>query len=353
METERANFAEERANLLQQIQELSSKHHSQTKSYSDALLTSSDDWPPLSNPTTTRKISPHQSVTASNLSTPRKSSSPQPVTSTTLSASTKSSPQTITTTCTSTAVPCRNSFAVLTDEVSDSNSTSAESTRTVINPHVKSSKRKSSQSVRNSRSHHGKTVRQPKTARPKSTPRPQVVLLGDSISKRIDGQRLLKKGNVINFSKGGRRIENIKEDIISNTSTVSKADSMIIHIGTNNLQRDSIDIFTNKLHELEDTVKCHMNRNCEVAFSSILRRKDRLDSKVDEVNQLISDMCDNNKWTFIDNKAVTASLLSDNVHPDDRGMSFLARNFQDFLRCVHPFIFPKTIYPAWLTCLMT
>jgi hypothetical protein len=122
----------------------------------------------------------------------------------------------------------------------------------------------------------------------KSTTRPQVVILGDSISRRIDGQRLLRKGNVNNLSKGGRRIEQVSEDVTSNKFAVSKADSVIIHVGTNNLQRDSVDSITTKLQKLQDIIQSHVNKNCEVAISSILHRKDRHDSKVDVVNRVVT-----------------------------------------------------------------
>ena len=100
-----------------------------------------------------------------------------------------------------------------------------------------------------------------------------------------------------------------------------------------------------KLRRLRDTVRARATSNCEVAFSSLIRRKDSQDSKVDTVNNAISQICDENGWTFIDNAAIKKDMLADDVHPNSKGMSFLARNYQDFLRCVHPNLFPRTIYP--------
>ena len=186
-----------------------------------------------------------------------------------------------------------------------------------------------------------------------TTCEPHAVILGDSIARRIDGKRLLKTAKVTNLSKGGRRIEQVCDDIDNHRSAISSATALIFHIGTNNLNSDSLDVVKGKLRRLRDTVRARAPINCEVAFSSLIRRKDSQDSKVDAVNNVISQICDENAWTYIHNAAVKKDMLADDVHPNSRGMSFLARNYQDFLRCVHPNLFPRTIYPKWVTYLMT
>ena len=101
------------------------------------------------------------------------------------------------------------------------------------------------------------------------------------------------------------------------------------------------------------------NCSCEVAISSIIKRKDELAAKVDSANQIIRSICDKNNWTYIDNHAVT-QLKADKLHPNDKGVSFLARNFQDFLRCVHPALFrhhqgmkTSRTFSTWLQYLVT
>ena len=97
-----------------------------------------------------------------------------------------------------------------------------------------------------------------------------------------------------------------------------------------------------RLNEMCATLKTKIPEGCEVALSSIVTRNDKaeLDSKLNSANKLIQDICSRNKWTYIENKAVR-SLSKDKLHPDSKGMSFLARNFQDFLRCAHPSIFQQ------------
>ena len=184
-----------------------------------------------------------------------------------------------------------------------------------------------------------------------TTCEPHAVILGDSIARRIDGKRLLKNAKVTNLSKGGRHIEQVCNDIDNHGSAICSATSLIFHIGTNNLNSDTIDEVQGKLHRLRDAVRARATNNCEVAFSSLVRRKDSHDSKVDTVNNFISQICDEIGWTFIDNAAIKKDMLADDVYPNSQGMSFLARNCQDFLRCVHPNLFPRTIYPKWVTYL--
>ena len=102
----------------------------------------------------------------------------------------------------------------------------------------------------------------------------------------------------------------------------------------------SEDTMTQKLEDMCNHLKRKVPEGCEVALSSIVMRNDKpgLTSKLNKVNRKMEDICVRNNWTYIDNTAVT-SLHKDILHPDEKGMSFLARNFQDFLRCAHPSIF--------------
>ena len=194
---------------------------------------------------------------------------------------------------------------------------------------------------------------------------PKLVLFGDSIGRRINPQRLSRNADIKNLCVGGRKIERVSQDI--KDSDLSNVDSVITHVGTNNLVTDSEDTLTQKLEDMCNHLKRKVPEGCEVALSSIVMRNDKpgLSSKLNKVNRKMEDICVRNNWTYIDNAAVT-SLHKDKLHPDEKGMSFLARNFQDFLRCAHPSIFRqgrKQNYhrrnllnhnhiPAWLKHLM-
>ena len=142
----------------------------------------------------------------------------------------------------------------------------------------------------------------------------------------------------MNHSEGGRRLEQVCEDI--KDTDLSNADSVIVHVGTNNLQRDTKEQMCVKYQSMFKSLKLKVPESCAIAISSIAPRTDKpdLSAKLEHVNQRVSQLCDDFIWTFIDNHAVK-DLCPDRLHPNKRGMSFLARNFQDFLRCAHPSIF--------------
>ena len=262
---------------------------------------------------------------------------------------------------TSSAIPLSNRFDALSfDTESQPEETSISSSPPVPLPPCPPPRRKAAsnpspkQKPSNPSTKNGNVNPRPTgtgTPRPQER-RPRVVIMGDSISKRIDSKRLLRNADVVNLSQSGRRIEQVHDDITNNRATISDADSLIIHVATNNLQRDNLEQIGLKLKRLSTTIKTHTKDTCEVAISSVINRKDNHAHKVRPVNEIIHDICDDNRWTYINNKSIT-NLCRDNLHPDDRGLSFLARNFQDFLRCVHPHLFPRTIYPKWVTALMT
>ena len=131
-----------------------------------------------------------------------------------------------------------------------------------------------------------------------------------------------------------------------------KAEIQTLHERVTEKEVD-IKLLCNRVNEI-NVIKFEAESDRKLlAFSSLNHRKDSHDSKVDTVNNAISQICDENGWTFIDNAAIKKDKLADDVHPNARGMSFLAQNYQDFLRCIHPNLFPRTIYPKWVTCLMT
>ena len=115
-----------------------------------------------------------------------------------------------------------------------------------------------------------------------------------------------------NLSHGGCRIEQVCEDIVQNKSKLSTATSVIAHVGTNNL-KDSAAELKSKFDKLSDVLKTNTNEQCEVAISSIIKRKDELAAKVDSANQIIRSICDTNNWTYIDNHAIT-QLKADKLH---------------------------------------
>lgn len=55
---------------------------------------------------------------------------------------------------------------------------------------------------------------------------------------------------------------------------------------------------------LTDILETHASDGCEIALSSIILRRDVYDSKVQQVNMIIAEICNETGWSFIDNKAI-------------------------------------------------
>jgi lysophospholipase L1-like esterase len=316
-------FEEERNQLLLQIQNLTQNagvvcSPTQNMSYRDALCKSVVPPAPTSTCTPTNQ----------DWKLVKSSHAKHPATNTTAS-----SPPT----------PTSNRFAVF--EETTTCTTSPSSSNAKPNPTCINAKSSSTRKPL--------TIQQSNNAKPSSTHshettnqqrKPNVVIIGDSISKRIEGQKLSRSAEVSNFNESGRRVEQVCKDVLTNKKAVSNADSVIVHVGTNNLKSDSLDDICAKFNTLVENLKSNVSARCEIAFSSLIHRTNHrtdnsnLTDKTISVNVFLQDMCDRNKWTFIDNTAVK-NLSKDNLHPDKKGMSFLARNFQDFLRCAHPHLF--------------
>ena len=182
-------------------------------------------------------------------------------------------------------------------------------------------------------------IQKKKNSKPKSHRRPKVFILGDSISKRIDGHKLSRGSDIVNKSVGGRTIQRVCDDI--RTTDFSDADSAIFHVGTNNLQKESTSVANDNLYKMSNLIASSVPNSCKVALSSIIKRTDKpeLAQKVSSLNHTLENLCKQNNWTYINNDSVVD--LADGLHPNDRGMSFLVTNFQGFLKVAHPFLFQQ------------
>ena len=82
---------------------------------------------------------------------------------------------------------------------------------------------------------------------------PRVMSFGDSIGKRIDSQHLSRRADVKNLCVGGCKIERVSQDI--KESNLANVDTVITHVGTNNLVTDSVDSIMRKFDDMSDTLK--------------------------------------------------------------------------------------------------
>lgn len=122
---------------------------------------------------------------------------------------------------------------------------------------------------------------------------------------------------------------------------LSPEDPVIIHTGTNHIEKESVYSTTLRLERLEYNLKCEGYKR--VALSSIVyRRTDNLHErgKIAALNNIILTICTRNGWTYIDNDNVDDSCIihADKVHPNEYGVEKLTKNIATAVKqlILHP-----------------
>ena len=113
-----------------------------------------------------------------------------------------------------------------------------------------------------------------------------------------------------------------------------KCDAALLHVGVNDLLNDeSQDSVQNLLDNLKQIgLKCKSAGVTRILISEIAVNNKLTIAFISSINQLISNMCRDNSFVFIDNNNIpTASLFRDGLHLLEIGKRILANNFIDNL----------------------
>ena len=101
--------------------------------------------------------------------------------------------------------------------------------------------------------------------------RPDVIVIGDSITKNIIGKKLSRNQRVDAFSFTGATIDDMVD--FAKPIIKRKPKKIILHVGTNNLRVDQRKKIKNKVVGLVDSIK-EEHPPMDVAISSIIFRSD-------------------------------------------------------------------------------
>ena len=150
-----------------------------------------------------------------------------------------------------------------------------------------------------------------------------ILIIGDSMIKRLQPRRLSRKTKVICHTMRGAKIEDVAPNG-KHLSTKHGVSEIILHVGTNNTY-DSPEKIAAKITSLCETLP-----TTSVTISSIIHRKNQSVSqrkKVDDSNDLLKSIAKRNNWGFIDNGNINSEhLVSDSVHLNSRGVGLFAKN---------------------------
>ena len=134
-----------------------------------------------------------------------------------------------------------------------------------------------------------------------------VTLLGDSMVKRIKGQKLSQSKMVTVISRPGAKIDDLST-MIMDGSIVIQTSELIVHVGTNNT-RDDAETISTKIESLCEMAQVKFAIR-DITISSIIHRHPenrREHDKIVSVNILIRQICCSYHWKL----SIMTTLLSD------------------------------------------
>ena len=163
----------------------------------------------------------------------------------------------------------------------------------------------------------------------------KIVIFGDSMVKRIKGfqiARSLRQGKVFVKSFPGATCNDLKHYVVP-TLEQECPDTVVIHIGTNNIRPRSNNVVSTPEQIATEIIE--IGKNCKrvgvsnIIISAITCRKNQIDNdKVRVVNEQVRNLCVEENFSYISNNSITQShIWEDGIHLTDEGTNFLALNF--------------------------
>lgn len=165
----------------------------------------------------------------------------------------------------------------------------------------------------------------------------KILFTGDSHLKRIKRNRLNKSfqnAKCILKPFGGAKIEDMEHYIIPNLEQ-NKPDVVIIHVGSNNISYNKLNVDPSVLAEKIINV----GNNCikygveDVVISSIFVKESiELSAYIRKVNDVLRELCSKHKLHFVSNDNITRKhLCGDGVHLENEGTNILGDNIVSFI----------------------
>ena len=159
-------------------------------------------------------------------------------------------------------------------------------------------------------------------------------IVGDSHIKRVDKDML--KYHITNSSEkvytkcfDGAKANKICRHMLT-TLYSDRPSGVVIHAGTNDVHENARATDVAK-KSIEIGVMCKSFGINDISISSVLPRKDiSLNKIIDEINNLLKNMCEFNSFKFIFHKNIDLNMLChNNLHLRPVGTFLLTKNFAD------------------------
>ena len=171
-------------------------------------------------------------------------------------------------------------------------------------------------------------------ARKQTTDVKKVLVIGDSMVKHIDRQKIERAAGCqsVVHSYSGAKVEQINAKIKEYWSENDKYDAVILHVGTNNLVSEEPE---EVVAEMDGLIKNLKGNARKIAVSSVVKRYDNRvsASKITRFNDLANNLCTKHNTTFLNNDHINKSLLNrSNLHLNREGDRVLDSVFCSYLK---------------------
>lgn len=157
--------------------------------------------------------------------------------------------------------------------------------------------------------------------------RETILIIGDSIPKKLVGRRMSRRYRVINRCIPGSTLDLWKK-LAPVFVEEDNPTGIIIHCGTNNINYSLTSECISLLDSLATSVS-QIAPTCTILMSSLTTQRHFGHSVwITEFNARLRDLCVIRKWTYICNANIRqAQLADDGLHLRTNGISTLARNY--------------------------
>ena len=166
----------------------------------------------------------------------------------------------------------------------------------------------------------------------------KIAIYGDSMVKRIRANEFNKYANGDGFIKSfpGAKATELSH-YIEYSLNRDKPDCVVIHCGTNNLNRNNSMNNNQIANDIVDIArKCRRLGVNNIFLSGIIVRNSFAAArKLRDINEQVREMCINEKFNFICNDNITREFLStDGIHLIEQGTNLLANNFLNAINTI-------------------
>lgn len=175
-----------------------------------------------------------------------------------------------------------------------------------------------------------------KQLEPDITKKPQVTIVCDPVAKPLPVNIMSKATNCDIFIDAKAATITAAINYVQTHGQEKRCDILLVHTGTSHMRTDSEEDILRHLGRLESNLETHGPKH--VAISSIVHRKNistTIQRKTIRMNSVLREMCNRNKWKFIDNDNLEDNYLSDDIHLNSHGILQMVCNFTQTIQTFH------------------